>query len=81
MCNLFVDFNEVGTMFDMDASEIKKIVDYNPEKLVPFLEDNLMEINGEQIKINTDGSFIVRNIAMAFDPQLAVSENQYSKTI
>ncbi|MAE07540.1 MAG: oxygen-independent coproporphyrinogen III oxidase [Bacteroidetes bacterium] len=81
MCNLFVDFDEVGIMFDMDASDIKKIVDYNPEKLVPFLDDDLMEINGEQIKINTDGSFIVRNIAMAFDPQLTVMENQYSKTI
>ncbi len=81
MCNLFVDFNEVGDMFNMDASEIKRVVDYDPKKLVSFLADNLMEINGDQIKINTDGSFVVRNIAMAFDPQLTVSENQYSKTI
>lgn len=81
MCNLFVDFNEVGDMFDIGANEVKQIVSYDHKKFVPFLADNLMEIDGEQIKINTDGSFVVRNIAMAFDPQLTVTENQYSKTI
>ncbi len=81
MCNLFVDFNEVGDMFDMDANEVKQIVSYDQKKFVPFLADDLMEIDGERLKINTDGSFVVRNIAMAFDPQLTITENQYSKTI
>lgn len=81
MCNLFIDFNEVGEMFDMAAADVKRIVSYDLKKLMPFLADDLIEIDGEQIKINTDGSFVVRNIAMAFDPQLTVTENQYSKTI
>jgi coproporphyrinogen III oxidase-like Fe-S oxidoreductase len=43
--------------------------------------DNLLEISDEAISINETGMMIVRNIAMAFDPDLAVNTNQYSKTI
>ncbi|MCF6342291.1 MAG: oxygen-independent coproporphyrinogen III oxidase [Bacteroidales bacterium] len=81
MCNLFVDFNEVGRWYNTDADEVKQIVAYDPEKLKPFLDDGLLEISGDRLSINADGSLVVRNIAMAFDPQLAVAENQYSKTI
>ncbi len=81
MCNLFVDFNEIGKMYDSTAKEVKQIVDYDPEKLSVFIADNLLEIDGEQIKVHDDGSLIVRNIAMAFDPQLTITKNQYSKTI
>ncbi len=81
MCNLFVDFHKVGLMYGMDADEVKQIVAYNTNKLSPFLADNLLEINKEQLKINDDSSFVVRNIAMTFDPQLNIIENRYSKTI
>ncbi len=81
MCNLFIDFDEVGKMYDMDAAQIKEIVAFDGHKLTPFINDQLMEVDGEQIQINDDGALVVRNIAMCFDPQLSVSENQYSKTI
>ncbi len=81
MCNLFVDFNEIGQMYNTTAKEIKKILAYDPVKLTAFIDDNLLEINDEQIKVHNDGSLIVRNIAMAFDPQLTITKNRYSKTI
>ncbi len=81
MCNLFVDFNKIGQIYNITAAEVKQIVAYNPEKLSVFIEDNLLNINDEQIKVHDDGSLIVRNIAMAFDPQLTITKNQYSKTI
>lgn len=81
MCNLEVDFNEVGQMYDISADEVKKITAYDPQNLSPFMADNLLEIIGDRVKIHNDGLLVIRNIAMAFDPQLAVSENQYSKTI
>lgn len=81
MCNLFVDFSEIGRMYGIDANEVKRIIAYDPEKLSPFLADDLLEINQEQIKVNANGSLVVRNIAMTFDPQLSVAPNQYSKTI
>jgi len=81
MCNLFVDFEEIGIQYGMDAAGVKQIVAFDPGKLRPFLEDELLEINGNKIRINPDGSMVVRNIAMIFDPQLSVTQNQYSKTI
>jgi oxygen-independent coproporphyrinogen-3 oxidase len=81
MCNLFVDFTEVGRMYGTDAATVKRTVAYDPEKLKPFLEDNLLEIKEDQLKIHDDGSLVIRNIAMTFDPQLTITENQYSKTI
>lgn len=81
MCNLFVDFNEVGNLYGKTAAQVKEIIGYDEDKLAPFLADDLLVINGENIKIETDGSLVVRNIAMAFDPQLSVMQNQYSKTI
>ncbi len=81
MCNLFLDFEVVGNMYQKSAAKIKEIVSYDEKKLQGFVDDSLMEINGEQISINNDGSLVVRNIAMCFDPQLTVTENQYSKTI
>ena len=81
MGNLFVDFDEVGRMYNISAKEVKKIIDFDPLKLAPFIQDNLLEIDGNRIKIRSDGSLVIRNIAMTFDPQLTVTENQYSKTI
>ncbi|TSA38174.1 MAG: oxygen-independent coproporphyrinogen III oxidase [Porphyromonadaceae bacterium] len=81
MCNLFVDFNEIGKLFGKDAAEVKEIVGYDVDKLALFLADNLLGIKEEKIKINADGSLVIRNIAMTFDPQLSVNQNQYSKTI
>lgn len=81
MCNLFVDFEEVGRVYDMDAAGVKEIIQYAPEKLAPFIADNLLEINNHQLRVNEDGALVVRNIAMVFDPQLTITDNQYSKTI
>jgi oxygen-independent coproporphyrinogen III oxidase len=81
MCNLFVDFKAVGRMYDLEANKVKQIIAYDPIKLAPFIADNLLEIDSDQIKIHSDGSLVVRNIAMAFDPQLTIAKNQYSKTI
>jgi oxygen-independent coproporphyrinogen-3 oxidase len=81
MCNLFIDFNEIGNIFNIEPDEVKRIIGYKVDNLSPFIADNLLEINENQIKINEDGSLVVRNIAMIFDPKLSVSQNQYSKTI
>ncbi|NOX87234.1 MAG: coproporphyrinogen III oxidase, partial [Chlorobi bacterium] len=63
------------------AAEVKKIVAFNPEKLDEFLQDDLVSINGNEVTVHKEGFFIVRNIAMAFDPLLETTDAMYSKTI
>jgi oxygen-independent coproporphyrinogen III oxidase len=81
MCNLFLDFEVVAQAYKTDVATIKQVVGYDAAKLMPFMEDSLLEIQGNQLRIHDDGSLVVRNIAMTFDPQLSVKENTYSKTI
>jgi len=81
MCNGRINFEEIGKQFGKTANEVKKIVAYNPEKLTDFLKDDLVSINKNEINIHKEGFFIVRNIAMAFDPLLKNTNAMYSKTI
>ena len=82
MCNGFLDFEAIADEFNISAQKVKEITDYQPSKLQKFIDDNLLQINEkEQIKLNPEGFFVVRNIAMEFDPILTQSKMQYSKTV
>jgi len=81
MCNGEMNFSEVGKRFNKTAEEIKEVVQFAPEKLQEFIDDGLVKIEGDTVHVLREGFFIVRNIAMAFDPLLKTSEAMYSKTI
>jgi oxygen-independent coproporphyrinogen-3 oxidase len=81
MCNGHLDFNEIGESFHKTANEIKEIVEFSPEKLQQFMDDGLVSIEGNVVRVHKEGFFVVRNIAMAFDPKLKTSDAMYSKTI
>lgn len=40
------------------------------ERLTPLLKDHLVEIDGQQVKIATNGRAFLRNVCMAFDERL-----------
>ncbi len=81
MCNGRMDFDEVAAQFGKQGDEIKEIVQFSPEKLQEFIDDQLVSIKGNTVNVHKEGFFVVRNIAMAFDPLLKTSDAMYSKTI
>lgn len=81
MCNLYLDFEEVAGIYSTTAENVKQIVEFTESKLQEFIDDNLLEVDGNIIKIQPEGSFIVRNIAMCFDPKLKNDTAQYSRTV
>ncbi|MFZ4400548.1 MAG: oxygen-independent coproporphyrinogen III oxidase [Bacteroidales bacterium] len=81
MCNGVLNFEEIATQFKLSVDEIKKIVNYNPEKLRDFEKEEIITISEEGIIISESGHKIARNIAMAFDPDLKQGESIYSKTV
>lgn len=81
MCNGYLDFSQIATIYNTTEAEVKRIVAYAPEKLQEFLDDDLISISDIGISVKPEGMLIVRNIAMSFDPALNASENQYSKTV
>ena len=81
MCNGHLDFNEIGESFHKSADKIREIVEFSPDKLQQFMDDGLVSIDGDVVRVHKEGFFVVRNIAMAFDPMLKTSDAMYSKTI
>jgi oxygen-independent coproporphyrinogen-3 oxidase len=81
MCNGYLNFEELACQFHTSEEQIKETVQYSPEKLSEFIDDGLVTLTSKGIKISPIGMLIVRNIAMAFDPQLEVKQGMYSKTI
>ncbi|MFC2137872.1 oxygen-independent coproporphyrinogen III oxidase [Bacteroidota bacterium] len=81
MCNGHLNFNEIAKTFHITIEELKNIVGYNEANLKEFEEDSLLTIENDIIRLNSQGFFVVRNIAMKFDPLLENKKAQYSKTI
>ena len=81
MCNGYLDFDRIALRLNTTSEEIIRITAYEQNKLAPFIEDGLVEINDGKIQISVDGMFVVRNIAMLFDPFLAIQDSKFSKTV
>ncbi len=81
MCNGYLNFDDIANQFDMTVDEMKSTLHFSPEKLTEFIEDDVLTLNGNCLSISREGMLIVRNIAMAFDPQLETKQGMYSKTI
>jgi oxygen-independent coproporphyrinogen-3 oxidase len=81
MCNHYLDFNQIASGFSLDPKEVKRLVNYHPDQLREFVDDGLVHCSDDRVEVTPKGFFLIRNIAMKFDPLLSNRENQYSKTI
>lgn len=81
MCNGFLSFDAVADKFKIHKQKVVELTEYKPEKLDEFKKDNLLTIENNNIKLKPKGFFVVRNIAMEFDPLLKEGKGRYSKTV
>jgi len=81
MCNGYMSFSKMAHEFGTSIDEAKNITGFSPENIQAFIADGLAEYADDTLYLKEDGFYVVRNIAMAFDPLLAVSDAQYSKTV
>ena len=81
MCNGHFSFEEMSNKFKISKIELKEILEFSETKLEAFIADDLISYKDEVLELKSEGFFVVRNIAMAFDPLLKTSEAQYSKTV
>lgn len=81
MCNGYLDMNEKANVHKVSLEELFQIIDFSEDKLQRFMQDNLISLNKNILELKSDGFFVVRNIAMAFDPLLKIKDAQYSKTV
>ncbi len=81
MCNGYLDLDPVAETYSIAIDELIKKLDFKPEKFKEFIDDELLELNGNKLQIKNKGFMIVRNIAMEFDILLDRNTMNYSKTI
>ncbi len=81
MCNYYVDVTAIAKEFAITTAQVYEAVEFSKAKFQEFIDDDLMEIEGDEIKVNEMGRLVIRNIAMMFDPLLTKGVGSYSKTI
>jgi len=81
MCNGYLNMPEKAQEHNISLNELKETLDFKEEKLQKFIQDDLITFKDNILELKPEGFFVVRNIAMAFDPLLEVKDAQYSKTV
>jgi len=82
MCNHYLNFDTIARDFKITRQQLKEVIDYNPGNLNEFVADDLLEYDDRELNVTARGFFLIRNIAMAFDPLMkSTQQNRYSKTI
>jgi oxygen-independent coproporphyrinogen-3 oxidase len=81
MCNGYLDLDSVAHTYSIDIKELVRQLDFKPEKFKEFIDDELLELDGNKLQIKNKGFMIVRNVAMEFDILLDRNTMNYSKTI
>ncbi|HHH51787.1 MAG TPA: oxygen-independent coproporphyrinogen III oxidase [Campylobacterales bacterium] len=81
MANFHIDIKRVEKEYGIN---FKEYFADDIEDLQEFVDDNLMTIDNNEIRVSTTGTLLIRNIAMAFDAYMkkyAQSKKSFSKTV
>lgn len=84
MCNHYLDLSAIAAQLEMSTDHLKDMILFDPSSLTPFMDDQLIKWENEQLTVLPEGRFFLRNIAMVFDPLLknvVIPAMRYSKTV
>ncbi len=78
MCKFSVDPDAKARKWGMDPD-----VEFSStrQQLEVMEADGLIEWSGSRLNVTPSGRFVIRNIAMAFDPHVRIAENRHARTI
>lgn len=81
MCNGFINFEEIALKHQKTVEDLMWITQFNPLNISELIADRMLTLSENTLQVNELGMMIVRNIAMAFDPQVQNTANRHSQTI
>lgn len=81
MCNYSLDWVELSERLSLPVEKIKEATAYNPQLFSTFVEDEIITMDENRIRITEQGTLFVRNIAAALDRLMIHSDKSFSKPI
>lgn len=80
ICHFNLDFKDIESRFNI---QFKQHFMSELQSLTPYVEDGLITLNNDSIKVTDKGGLLIRNICMAFDEYLTRPAHKvsYSKVI
>lgn len=78
MCDLELDFDQLGSDLDIDFREYFRD---GLKDLFQAEDDGLIEWTNTGLRVTEMGRLLLRNLAMRFDAYLESTPNRFSKTI
>ena len=80
MCDFELDFKKISSKFNINFNEYFK---YGLSNFKEMIDDGLIELTNDYIKVTEMGKLLIRNIAMNFDGYIERKEDKarYSRTV
>jgi oxygen-independent coproporphyrinogen-3 oxidase len=81
MCNKRIDLSETAGKEGISVNELKMIVGFSEEKFDDFVNDGIVVLGKDIVKVTETGSFFIRNVAALFDRDYQEKKQPYSKIV
>jgi len=81
MCNKRISFPETAAACDVDEDTLRRAVRIDGKVLGDLQDDGLITFTDNEIRVTGDGSFFIRNVAAALDPEYREAVQTYSKPV
>lgn len=81
MCNKRISFPGTAAACDVDEDTLRRAVRIDGKVLGDLQDDGLITFTDNEIRVTGDGSFFIRNIAAALDPEYREAVQTYSKPV
>lgn len=77
MCDLAVDLRDICDRHGRQIADLASAI----ESLSPFIEDGLIELDGDRLRVLGHGRLVVRSVCAVFDEYYSPDAQRHSKTL
>lgn len=81
MCNGVLDFEKMASVHSITLEKFLEITNFDVTRLEMMFSDGLVELKDNILKVSEQGMMVVRNVAVAFDPEYKPVTNKFSTTL
>lgn len=82
MCNKSINWNKISNRLEnKNIDEIKSIVKYAKSNFQDFVDDGIIEFDGDNFSIMNTNVLFIRNVASVLDPEFEIKDGTYSKSV